>query len=159
MRLAKLERIRGRISRINRPELLTHHPVEQDSHAFDETEKDASNNSAADHVLGAIPGCHDGTGSSTAHDRVQRVLLLPEMRKGAVKGGEAKTPRRKLTSEDRSAFFHPREASQGASGNAGRSVPGAVDHVEEGAANQPHCERTAGVVDNSPWTGNETKPF
>jgi hypothetical protein len=91
-----LERILRSLSRVNRSKLLTHHAIQQDAHAFDETEENAADDCAADHVSRPVPCCHDGAGSRPAHDRVERVFFLPEVGEGAVKGCEAKTPGCKL---------------------------------------------------------------
>ena len=70
----------GRIIRhrpgVDRAELGAGKVVEHDAQALDEPQQDTANNGAAQHLLGAVAGHHDGPGRRTRHDRVPGVLLF-----------------------------------------------------------------------------------
>ena len=141
------------LRRVHIPELLGGHPVHHDADALDEGEEDPADDGAAHHVLRAVPGGHDGARGGPAGDGVPRVLLLAEVREGAVEAGEAEAPRGELAAEDGSALLHADEATEPAPAEAGGGVPRARHEVEEGAADEAHREGAAAVVDHSPRAG------
>ena len=138
------------LRRVHIPELLRGHPVHHDADALDEGEEDSADDGAAHHVLRAVPGGHDGARGGPAGDGVPRVLLLAEVREGAVEAGEAEAPGGELAAEDGRALLHADEAAQAAPAEAGGGVPRARHEVEEGAADEAHREGAAAVVDHSP---------
>ena len=138
------------LRRVHIPELFRGHSVHHDADSLDEGQEDSTDDGAAYHVLGAVPGRHDCPRGGPAHDGVPRVLLLAHVCEGAVEAGEAEAPRGELAAEHGRALLHADEAADRAPVEAGGRVSSAPDEVEEGAADEAHGEGAAAVVDHSP---------
>ena len=101
-------------------------------------------------LLATLPGGHDCPGGGPTHDAVPGVLLLAQVREGAVEAGEAEAPRGELAAQDGRALLHADQAAEPAPAEAGGRVARARHEVEDGAADEAHGEGAAAVVDHSP---------
>jgi len=67
-------------SGVHRSELLSSKVIHHNTQSFDESEENASDNSAPKHLFWAMSGYHDSTSTSSASYRVPWVLLLPRIK-------------------------------------------------------------------------------
>ena len=106
-----VEKTRSRTITYLELSVISHHPLETDTNALDDSKEDGAHDGG---VPGSLDTTADGqgtTGEETGDDGVVSILLLTETLDGAVEGTEHATPNTEVSTEDRGASLDGRDGT------------------------------------------------
>ena len=144
--------ILGRHPGVLGSELLAHEVVHEDAHALYQPQEHTADDGASNHALSPLSGYHHGPGRRPTCDGVPGILLLADVRECAVKCGEADTPGRELSSQQRGTLLYLDDTSQQPPAVSGGGIPDPTDHVEQSSTDESHGEGSSTVINDSPGT-------
>ena len=124
--------------------------LKQQTHSFDKTQQDASDNCRSDDSRLSTSHGQNSARSRSAHDRIPWIFFLSNANQTAVDDGKKSTPDGKTATQNGSTGGNRSQRAVHSSTKSDRSIAKSFDTLKDGSTDGTHGKGTATIVNNSP---------